>query len=1109
MYLNQETQGKNNMALPEQHPRIWKSRLQRFQSTIRHSIRLKKGNSRRSMSFASDENRVGLAKDDDNRGLKRSTKHVRRKILVKELDNTVSRKQDNAGTKANSHSHYRNGKTSLDSSSLDKRKFEKIKTNGNNNRKEKKITAESSSSNAHVTEVPVCGQDASKSKKRSQGPKRQRANTNIERTSLSKSKSLSILTNLFKRSNHSKDKSERGKSLSSATPQTVASKESRLSSGYSANLETLVTDIAASTSSIDSYGDSDFHFRSKKYYSLKRSKGSLVFPKKNLPRSFSLDCELDPCNPPMEKSRTLAAIPPCIRVDEYRENRGVFEKARTVEFVPGSSGSVAIGTRADCDQNVTGCSHAVGIQPGQEVDPLPSATQGNGVRYETRSNITHRTVKNNDAQKRHSAPPSQLYSAHKDSSNIGSPISSVRKTDIAAGDGNNHQIEENSSEGGSKFLEERSSSLETTDCGEFVNLKSDMGNNSSYGQKPRKFNPRDAKFKMEFLRSFKNSGRSFYLKNACDGEADPIIQENDFLESYDRGLENGVFNCPAKVNSADNGLTKDKCTSLYEGTEPLADCKTMIDNFQKNNNEQDFWVVKSTIDEITEEQSNEIENTEEKIACESTERLSCEKVNNEEKVCEERFCSTNCGQTEEDGSTQLRECLSCVKTRRELTDSRSLPSSPRFSESSRKANAGGLNIQHLRDQLSADLITNRLGKTWNGEHGLAEKEIQTVKVNSLPNSSKQSLSPVRSNLMMYHSFPDIRKLHTNHLLPVNLTASTDSLNSSCSLNIDNNFEDDSATVENNGEKSPSDLSPDLSRCKKLGGILKSHLAPESFEERQRSCSARIPSKSPIQHVLFVENRSVSCSQLDKDNDSPASTSPPYVRPRIQSLEELPPCTAEVVLRKKKSIIRKHRMKHTASLSYVDNVFNEMIDKGKRHSYGGYGDNIFLQLPQHVLQRSNSTGSCNSSQQSINSSSSFTENDLGSTFSVTSELSFPGNFDVSLNRSRSVPGYLGIADIPQQSPIPEERASVSDMDWPSQSEQNSDNEEDEDDDEVGCILCIVKLFIFGLHLYRYIVLFWQGPFSQHTQSAIPPANIATYGHHCSSVCMLFIVEFICG
>ena len=206
--------------------------------------------------------------------------------------------------------------------------------------------------------------------------------------------------------------------------------------------------------------------------------------------------------------------------------------------------------------------------------------------------------------------------------------------------------------------------------------------------------------------------------------------------------------------------------------------------------------------------------------------------------------------------------------------------------------------------------------------------------------------------------------------------------------------------------------------------------------------------------MTESNRSVSCSQLDKNNGSPAiCTSPPYVRPRIQSLEQLPACTAEVVLRKKRSIIKRNMMKHTTSLTYVDNVFNEMIDMGKRHSYGGYGDKSFLRLPQHLLQRSNSIGSCNScnsSQQSINSESSFTENDLGSTFSMASEVSFPSNFDVSLNRSRSVPGHLG--GIPQNSPIPEERASLSEVDWSSQTGENSDDEiedDDDDDDEVGC------------------------------------------------------------
>ena len=1052
MSSNQETETNMALTAEEQHPKRWKSRLQRFQSTLRQSMRLKKRDSSRSASFVGEKHCVQLAKDNENLGAKRSAKHVRREILTKEKHKNVSHKQDN-GTKANSHSYYLNGKTSLDRSSLNKGKFEKTKTNGNNNRKEKKTIVEFSSSKAHVNDVADCGQNASDAGKRSQSSKRQRANTNTERTPLSKSKSLSILTNLFRRSNHSKDKNNRGKSLSFPTSETALS--NKLSTAHSTNLDTLVTDITASTSSIESYGDNDAFSKSSKYYSLKRSKRRLVFPKKNLARSFSLDNSLDPCNPPMEKSRTLAAIPPCIRVEEYRENCGVFEQSLTVEFVPGSSGSVTVTAGTDYCQNVTGCSHSVGIPLRQEVD----GTQRNGVRHETGANITHRAAKNNDAHKRHSAPPSLLYSAHKNSSNIGSPVSRELKTDIAADGDNSNQIEQNSKGGGSKFLEERNLPLETIDFGELVDLKSDMGNNASYGQKPRKFNPKDAKFKLEFLQSFKKTGRSFYTKNVRDGEADPIIEESDFLESYDRELENGFFYYPAKGISAENCPTKDKTRSLCEGTEAIGDSKMMIDTFQKNNDEQDFLDVKSTIDEIIDKLSDENQNIDEKLTSENTERLSNEKINNEEQICEERFCSTDCGQTEEDGSTQLPECLPCVKTRCGLTDSQSEPCSPRFSESSRKINAGGLNIQTLRDHISGDLITSRLGKICTGEHGLAVKDTQSLKVNSLPNSSKQSLSPVGSNSTMYHSFPDIRKLHTHHVLPVNLSDSTDSINSSCSLNMENSYENNNLTVENSDERalSPLVLSPDVSKCQRHGGILKSHLGAETPEERQRSCSARMPSRSPVQQVLFIENRSVSCTQLDKNNVSPPCTSPPYVRPRIPSLEQLPPCTAEVILRKKRSIIRKNRMRHTTSMPYVDNVFNEMIDKGKRHSYGGYGDKLFLQLP-HLLQRSNSAescNSCNSSQQSINSSTSFTENELGSTFSVASELSFPGNFEVSLNRSRSVPGFLGIADIPQSSPIPEERASISEMDWPSPAEKSDDDEEEEeDDDEVGSNLCII-------------------------------------------------------
>lgn len=35
------------------------------------------------------------------------------------------------------------------------------------------------------------------------------------------------------------------------------------------------------------------------------------------------------------------------------------------------------------------------------------------------------------------------------------------------------------------------------------------------------------------------------------------------------------------------------------------------------------------------------------------------------------------------------------------------------------------------------------------------------------------------------------------------------------------------------------------------------------------------------------------------------------------------------------------MRYIILLFCVDNVFNDMIDKGKRYFYGGYGDESFL------------------------------------------------------------------------------------------------------------------------------------------------------------------------
>ena len=1039
-----------NMALPEL-PKRWKSRLHRFQRSLRRSVRLKKRNSSQSASCVDGEHRGVLDNDHEKNCLaNRSDKHVRREKLngpPKQLNDT----------KTTLHSRYVNGKTSLDSYGFDKRKFEQRKTNRNNNQSEKKDAAESSSRPAHVSELAGCSQVGSAQQKKSHKPKRQRANTNTERTSLSKSKSLSILTNLFKRSSHSKDKNNRGKSSSFVDATTSLSKDFSTATS-STDFDALITDTVASSSSIDSFGDNDSRFKGSKYYSLKRSKKSLVFPNNSLARSFSLDNSFDHCNDClMEKSRTLAAIPPCIRVEEYRENRGCFERSLSVDFYPGSSGSVTIDTGPEYYLKMTGSSAS---RTAEVVDSYShiSGARKNGVEPETAPNITHVAEKSSDAWKRRSAPPIFSFSTDKSSSNIGSPIFHELKTDIAEVESRS-QLEANSGDDQSNFSEKGNSSSETVECSDI--LKSDMGNNLSYGmQKPRKFNSKDVKFKSAILRSIKKNGKTFHVKS-YDGEEDPIIEQTDYLESFERELENGRLNYLTKDVSPVNELTKDKSNSLYEGSEALGISELMIDALQGNNYTENFSDLKSTADwKSSENQSKENRAAEEKCTCENTERLPNEKVNKEEEVCEEKCCSSTFGQTEQNDSSKQGDCLSCKETRNKLTGTQFRRCSPVFPDpSSREANLGVLSEQKLRDHISAQLITCGLGEICNSDQGL----VRNLKVNSLPCSPRESVLPVGT---MHSSFPDIRKLHSQHLSP-NLWENKDSF-SSCSLHVEHSLENN-ASIDRCGKINNPLLSNGLSNCSKHGGIVKSNLSLASPEERQRSCSARIPSKSPLHQVLQTENRSASCSQLDKDdNDSSTCTSPPYVRPRIQSLEELPPCTAAVILRKKKSIIRKTRMKHTASLSFVDNEFNSMTDKGKRHSYGGYDDRTFLELP-HLLHRSQSAesqlDSCNSSLQSVNSSSSFTENELGSTFSIMSELSIPGVLDKGLGRSRSVPGLFGIADMRQTSPIPEERASVSEMEWPSKSAENSDDDDD-DDDVDGEVGTLIRLFIL-LHVIALV------------------------------------------
>ncbi|XP_022797660.1 uncharacterized protein LOC111335916 isoform X2 [Stylophora pistillata] len=1025
-------ENQSGMALPE-YPKQWKSRLQRFQSSLRKSLRIKKEDSPRSASFITGEYRSDLWQDHPNGCVNFTAKHVSREILpAKKKQNGVSHKQLNA-KKTSSHSHNVNGKTSFDSYSFDSRKVEQNKTNVNNSRKKKKNSAGSTSSpaaNELVSELPSCGHERSYLHKKTFRSKRQRAKTNTEKTSLSKSKSLSILTNLFKRASHSKNENDRGKSLSFTAPQSSSSNHLSTDSNNT-NFDTLVTDIVVSTSSIDSYCENDSRCKESKYYSLKRSKRSLVYPNNNISRSLSMDYSLQPCTEPlMEKSRTLAAIPPCIQVEEYHESRGCFERSLTVEFKPDSSGSVTIETGPAYYQSMKTSPHS--CRETEVADSFSSGTPRSGVQFEKRRNITRDAERSCDAWKRRSAPPILSNSAHEDSLNIGSPIFFELKTDIATEEESSAQLECDSLRAQTIFVEERDLSSETVECTEFA--ASEMGNSLSFGvqelQKPRKYCSKDSKFKLSILRPQRKNGKTFNHK--LDGDVDHFIQQPEYMECFERELERR--NYLLSHGCLGNELTKDKSTPLCEGSEALALREKMIYAFHENNYSQDFSSVNSTTRVITDESLPEENQTaEENTICENSGSLPVDKINKEEIVYEENFCSPTFGQTEDNETSQQGVCLSCRKTRNEVTSTELTRYSPVCPDPS--PSPANLKEEKLRDNTctSSELITSGLRENFKGRQGLA----RSLKVKSLP---CLPVGPSLHKQAMYNSFPDIRKLHILNLTQKFFSEYRRDSLSSCSLHLENSCENDSV-VENSGFETKSSPWED---GEKNGGTV-DRLSPESPQHRQRSYSTRIHHRSPVQQVLQTESRSVSCSQLDsnEDDDTISCTSPPYVRPRIQSLEQLPPCTAEVILKKKKSIMRKTRMKHTTSLSCVDNVFNDMIDKGKRHSYGGYGDDSFLKLPP-MLHRSHCDesplDSCNSSMQSLNSSSSFTENELGSSFSFASQLSLPIAFDQSLGRSRSVPGLLG-ADNLQPSPIPEEHSSV---DWTYPSGENSDLEDDEMD-----------------------------------------------------------------
>jgi hypothetical protein len=110
--------------------------------------------------------------------------------------------------------------------------------------------------------------------------------------------------------------------------------------------------------------------------------------------------------------------------------------------------------------------------------------------------------------------------------------------------------------------------------------------------------------------------------------------------------------------------------------------------------------------------------------------------------------------------------------------------------------------------------------------------------------------------------------------------------------------------------------------------------------------------------------------------------PPPVRPRIQSLEELSPVTAEVILRKKKTFAsRKVRVKHSLSMPTDDFSaldFNEV----KRYSYGAEMSN-FSDAPVPLLAYKSFSTELLASQESLDNSSQC-PSEMGSMTSLASE-----------------------------------------------------------------------------------------------------------------------------
>ncbi|XP_031568880.1 uncharacterized protein LOC116303475 [Actinia tenebrosa] len=214
----------------------------------------------------------------------------------------------------------------------------------------------------------------------------------------------------------------------------------------------------------------------------------------------------------------------------------------------------------------------------------------------------------------------------------------------------------------------------------------------------------------------------------------------------------------------------------------------------------------------------------------------------------------------------------------------------------------------------------------------------------------------------------------------------------CSINCESDYEDASQVSKDSGHDSTTSRPLPMPRGSQLKALdSEDFSAPASFENgsvflrNYRRYSMGVdgsnPQDSPLIPRMSTLERERSKSALTYPNDPQF---PPAVRPRIQSLEELSPVEAEVILRKKKSFAsRKTRAKHSLSMPTEELLASvDLSDDVKRYSFGEEMSNFSDAAPVPLTAYKSFSTEFLTSQESLDTINSSSE--MGSTTSITSE-----------------------------------------------------------------------------------------------------------------------------